>query len=390
MIPYYAPAWAYGGPPKVMDELARQLAARGHTVTVYTTDALDGRARMRVRRENRRGVAVHRFRNLSNRLAYGQKVFLPLGFAHALRRSIREFDVVHLSDFRTLQNGQAMVLARRHGVPLVLSAFGQLPRATGVKRFAKAGYDRLYGYRLLRYAAACLAQTENEASWYRTLGADPRAVRIVPLAIDPAPFASLPSPEAFRARHGIAPGARVVLFVGRFHAYKGLDLLIRAFAAVRARLPATRLVLVGRDDGYEETARRLTRSLGIADRVIWPGALYETDKLAAYAAADLFAFSPSHEEETSTAVLEALACGIPAVVTHQSEVPWLDEYDAGRTIMYDHAALRETMMALLSDPERLDVMGRNARRLITDHFTWERVIEGIEAIYAEVTTSPRS
>ena len=388
VIPYYAPAWAYGGPPKVMDELARQLVARGHVVTVYTTDAYDETRRMDTTCESRGGVVVRRFRNLSNRLAYRHKVFVPLGFARALRRTIRQFDVIHLSDFRSIQNAQALSIARRGGVPYVLSAFGQLPRATGIKRTIKRGYDLRYGRALLRSAGVLIAQTENEAAWYRRLGADPARVRIVPLAVDTDALASPPSGEGFRARHGIPPDAPVVLFLGRFHAYKGLDVLIHAFAAVRQHLPETRLVLVGRDDGYEATARGLVVSFGIGEAVIWPGPLYERDKLAAYAAADLFAFAPSHEEETSTAVLEALACGTPAIVTHQSAVPWLDAYAAGVTIEYDRAALGDAIVALLSDRARLAAMGEHARRLIADHFTWDRVIEEIETIYADVTNWP--
>ncbi len=390
MIPYYAPAWAYGGPPKVMDELARHLVARGHTVTVYTTDADDGSRRMATKREERGGASIRRFRNLSNALAYRQKVFVPLGFARALRRTVGQFDVIHLSDFRTVQNAQALGIARRAGVPFVLSAFGQLPRATGIKRTIKRGYDLCYGRALLRSAGALIAQTENEAAWYRRLGADSARVRVVPLAIDTETLASPPSGAAFRARHGIPPDVPVVLFLGRFHAYKGLDLLIRAFAEVLSHLPAARLVLVGRDDGYEATARGIAASLNIAESVIWPGPLYERDKLAAYTAADVFAFAPSHEEETSTAVLESLACGTPAIVTHQSEVPWLDAYNAGMTIAYDRAALRDAIVALLSDRTRLAAMRENTRRLIADHFTWGRVVGEIETIYAEVAgrTSP--
>jgi glycosyltransferase involved in cell wall biosynthesis len=390
VIPYYAPAWAYGGPPKVMDELARHLVARGHTVTVYTTDAYDGSRRMEMIHEERGGASVRRFRNLSNALAYRQKIFVPLGFANALGRTVGQFDVIHLSDFRTVQNAQTLGIARRGGVPYVLSAFGQLPRATGIKRTIKRGYDLRYGRALLRSAGALIAQTENEAAWYRRLGADPARVRIVPLAIDTEAPASPSSGAIFRARHGIPPAAPIVLFLGRFHAYKGLDLLIRAFAAVLPHVPDACLVLVGRDDGYEATARALAASLGIAGSVIWPGPLYERDKLAAYTAADVFAFTPSHEEETSTAVLEGLACGTPAIVTHQSEVPWLDAYNAGMTIEYDRTALRDAIVALLSDRPRLAAMRKNTRRLIADHFTWGSVIEDIETIYAEVVgrTSP--
>src|ERR1051326_2970540 len=85
VIPYFAPAWGYGGPPRVAFDMARHLVARGHQVHVLTTDAYDADHRINPSQQTMDGVFVHRARNLNNRWAWQFKVFLPLGFGEMFR-----------------------------------------------------------------------------------------------------------------------------------------------------------------------------------------------------------------------------------------------------------------------------------------------------------------
>lgn len=382
VIPYFAPAWGYGGPPRIMYDAARRLVGRGHRVTVLTTDALDGERRVSLRLSERDGITVRYLPNLSNRLAWNVKIFLPIGFRGALKEILPGADVVHLSDFRSAQNAIGWRAARAAGVPYVISAFGQLPRGRGLKRPLKVLFDHRDGYAMVRHANALLAQTAHEAACYRRLGGSPSQIRLVPLAVDLDEFAELPPRGAFRQGHGIGTDELVFLFVGRFHEYKGLDLLVRSFATLLRACGRARLVLVGRDDGYLATLHRLIAELGIADRVLLPGPIYGPDRLAAYVDADIFAFSPSYYEETSTAALEALACGTPVVTTEQSSIPWLTEYGAGMEVPHDPAAFEAALARCLDDTARQD-MAANARRLIEDRFSCERVIEVLEGTYVE-------
>src|SRR4249919_699739 len=103
-VSYYEPAWAYGGPPRMVFDLARELVRRGHEVTVCTTDALDDGKRVAKLEEMSHGVRIVRFPNLSNRVAFHLKIFLPIGMRLWLDEHVREFDVVHLFDARTMLN----------------------------------------------------------------------------------------------------------------------------------------------------------------------------------------------------------------------------------------------------------------------------------------------
>jgi glycosyltransferase involved in cell wall biosynthesis len=387
---YYEPAWAYGGPPRLAHQVARELVRRGHEITVCTTDALERDRRLAAGEVLSEGVRVVRFRNLSNRAAFHLKVFLPLGMRDWLRKRAGDFDLVHLFDTRTLQNAWASAEAVRACVPFVLSVWGSLPRGGGWRGMVKAGYDRRHLPRLLGSAAALLAQNEHEASLYREYGGDPGRVNLWPLAVDPEELAELPPRGGFRKKHGFGPGERLVLFVGRLHHLKGLDLLIDAFAGAASRLPESRLVVVGRDDGYQTEMMARARQRGLQDRLSFLGPLYGPEVIPAYVDCDLFAITPHHFEETSLAALTAAACGRPLLINDRCGVPWLEEYGAGRTVGHDRDQISEALVDLLGDPARLDRMGANARRLIQERFLLPRIVDQLEAVYRRAVARNRA
>ena len=126
VVPYYEDGWAYGGIPRATSALARALAAAGHTVTVVTTDAGDADRRAPRGVDDRAGVTVHTFPNLSNALAYRQ-MFVPLGLGAWLRRHASEFDVAHLHGCRHLPGALAARALARAEVPWVLAPHGTAP-----------------------------------------------------------------------------------------------------------------------------------------------------------------------------------------------------------------------------------------------------------------------
>jgi len=123
IIPYFAPAWSYGGPPRAVYELSKALVRRGHSVTVLTTDAYSSTARIDSTREPTE-VEVHYAPNLSNTLAWRCHTFLPIGTGRFLREHVTEFDILHVHMYRTLQNVIALKQSKWSKVPYVFSAHG--------------------------------------------------------------------------------------------------------------------------------------------------------------------------------------------------------------------------------------------------------------------------
>jgi len=381
---YYEPAWAYGGPPKMISDLARQYVRRGHEVTVCTTDVLDRNSRMPAGEETRDGIRIIRFPNISNALAWRLKIFLPRGMHRWLDENVRHFDIVHLFDARTMLNAWAAHAAVAANVPFVLSVWGSLPRGSGWRSLIKARYDRAHGDVLYGRAAALLAQNDHEARLYEEYGGDRARVVLWPLGVDADEFAALPPRGRLRAKLGITDTAPLALFVGRINELKGVEPLVRAFAD--AKVAGAHLAIVGRDDGALADSQRLAQRLGVADRVHFPGPMYERDAIAAYVDCDLFCITPTHFEETSLASLAACACRRPVLINDRCGIPWLDQYDAGVCVNDDERAIRHALSTLLSDRPRLERMGANARRMVEERFFATRIVDQAEHIYREAVT----
>ena len=125
--------------------------------------------------------------------------------------------------------------------------------------------------------------------------------------------------SAFLAAFPAAAGTRNILFIGRIHPKKGCDLLIKAFASL-AGDPDWRLVMAGPDTvGLRHELEAIALKAGIADRLIWTGPLKDDLKWGAFHAADAFALT-SHQENFGVAVTEALACGLPVLISDKVNI----------------------------------------------------------------------
>jgi glycosyltransferase involved in cell wall biosynthesis len=389
VTPYYAPAWAYGGVPRAVTHLARTQARRGHRVLVLTTDTLGPSRRAATHRECLDGVHVTRVSNASNALRGRFNLSTPIGLGAAARRLFHEeaIDLVHCHELRTVETLWAAILARRLGVPVVLSPHGTLPHATG-RRVAKRLWDRLVGARLLSRIDQVVALTDAEAADVRALWAragarlDPGQVAIAPNGVDPEEFAALPPRDAARSRWSL--GAEpVALSLGRLAARKGVSLLLDAFAHVARRVPDARLLLAGPEDGMGGRVAAQIRQLGLAPHVLTPGLVSGHDRLAALAAADLFVL-PAIGEGLPIAALEAMAAGLPVVLTPGCHLAEADRRGAGVVVPAAVDPLAGALAGLLTDPGRRATMGRRARELVHDRYTWSHVVTQLDAIYASV------
>jgi glycosyltransferase involved in cell wall biosynthesis len=365
VTPYFAPAWAYGGPPRVMHDYATGLVALGHEVDVFTTDVLDAKRRATPAVEVIDGVRVRRFANLSNDLAWKTKKYLPRALLSALIHGVAGYDIVHVTDTRTYVAASANVATAIRRKPLAVSAFGSLPRSSGVRGAVKDAYDLAFVGPMLRRSPLLLAQTNHESALYRELGGRAGSVRLLPL---PLPPVKVPERGAFREGLGLGPEDRLLLFLGRVNRLKGLDLLIDAVEPLLA--DGVTLAAVGRDDGQLAELESRFAGLVANGRLRFIGPLYEDDRFAAYADADVFCLTPTHWEETSVASLEAAACGTPVVVTEQADLPGLSPETGGFVVPLERDAIRAAVTRALADPG----MGERARQHVLAHHSRDTVV----------------
>jgi glycosyltransferase involved in cell wall biosynthesis len=389
VIPYYAPAWAYGGAVRAATDLTRALVDAGHHVYVLTTDTLSPTSRTDQTYETIGRVHVYRVCNWSNILRGRLNLSTPVRIEAAARCLIQEhaIQVVHCHEVRTVENLRIAPVTNRLGVPLVVSPHGTLPYDTG-RQGVKRLWDRLFGRRLLPRFDQVIALTANEAADARAVWSacgvtlPDEKISIVPNGVQFEDFANLPPAEPFRERWGLGKGP-VVLFMGRLHERKGLQLLIPAFADAVKTAPDARLLIAGPDEGMSSTLEAQVNQCNLAGRVIFTGMLTGDDRLAALAAADLFAL-PAVGEGFSMAVLEALACGLPVLLTPGCNFPEVVDAGAGLVVERQVPALRGALCTLLTGGERRASMGRSARALIQARFTWSQVVTQLEDVYRAV------
>ena len=319
---------------------------------------------------------------------------LPFGrrpFAHddtageRFRAMVEESSIVHIHGLWQHSTAHAARLARRFERPYIVSAHGMLePWALRQKRYKKAVYAALVERPLLRRAACLHALTEAEAEDYRAFGLR-NPVVVIPNGV------SVPSgvgSESFFETFPALRGQRLLLFLGRLHAKKGLQVLCQAWREIEARWPDAHLVLAGPDTGdMRLSLEQLCRSLG-ARRVTFTGMLEGALKWSALEASEVFLL-PSYSEGLSVSVLEAMGMGLPVIVSRQCHLPEVATRNCGWEIEPEREALAAAMEECLRAPAaRRAALGANGRQLVESRYSWARVGQQMAAVYEWMAGGP--
>lgn len=378
VTPYYAPAYAFGGVVRAVEGMAGALVKRGHTVTVLTTDALTRDRRYPgAADESIGGVRVIRAHNVIPRLR-ALNLSTPPAMHQIAHEVFPSADVIHIHELRTAENLLVLPVAKTYRKPAVLSPHGTLTWETGRSNF-KQGWDRVFTPILLPTISAIIgltrAETDDAHGMWTRLGGSPIPFFTIPNGVNPAEFADLQGGDAFRERWKLG-SSTVCLFMGRLHPRKGVDVLIHAFK--RANVPNTRLVIAGPDEGFLAQLQPL-----LDERIIVTGYLGGADRLDALAAADVFAL-PAIGEGLSMASLEALAAGVPVLLSPGCNLPEVITSYTGMVADIDGYDFAWGLQRLLLDNAMRRHMRANARRLIASRFTWDRVAAALESIYAQM------
>lgn len=306
---------AGGGPAEGLRQLTAATAALGQFAEVLTLDA----ASEPWMRDF--PCPVHAIGPVALGYGYSGRVG-PWLQSHA-----RDYDaiVVHgLWQFHGLS-----VWRGQHGgpIPYFVYPHGMLDpwfkHAYPLKHLKKSLYWKLAESRVINDAAAVLFTATEEARLAEQTFSPYRAKAQVVgfgIAIDDD-HARLGSTEAFERAWPETRGKRRVLYLARLHPKKGGDLLIEAFAQVAGTDPRLHLVMAGPDDGEgTQTAwQALASRLGMADRITWTGMLAGDAKWSAIKAAEVFVL-PSHQENFGIAVVEALALGVPVLISNKVNI----------------------------------------------------------------------
>jgi glycosyltransferase involved in cell wall biosynthesis len=381
VTPYFAPAFRYGGPPRSILGLCKGLQHAGVDVEVLTTTA-DGAQELPVavsRASSYDGVPVH---YASRRFP---RRFFGAALSEVLDAALDAADVCHVHGIWHVPEWLATRAAHRRGVPYVISPRGMLlPGAAAHHRWRKRIAYHLLERAALTRATALHATADEEAQVLRRLipGLEVAVVRNgVELLARGAPFGSA------RAAQGIPPADPVVLFVGRLHPTKRIDLLARSVARVHAACPRTHLVLAGPDEGgHAASLSDVLRPLGQRVHVI--GDLADAEKRAWLDEATLLALC-SDSESFGLSVLEAMAASLPVVVTRTC--PWeeVERSRCGLWVDQDEAALAAAIAEIIEQPRLAQEMGARGRDLVEARYSWQAVGAEMAALYTRLLSGGR-
>ena len=381
----FKPAWEAGGMTRTAYDLSKHLVKRGHKVTVFATEK--GLSKdfnvTRNKPVSIDGIETYYFRNASNYLA--ERTFtIPYRLPFVARKRLKEFDIIHIHDYRRLAVPVIHYYAKKNNIPYVLQAHGSLTTFFQ-KGWLKKAFDAIWGNRILKDASKVIAVTPIEVEQYKSMGVSEDKINIIPNGINVSAFGDLPKSGEFRLKYGLDDSQKIILFLGRINKIKGLDLLANAFADISEDFGEVKLVIAGPDHGYLPTLKKLIKELEIEEKVLFTGPLYERDKLEAYVDADVYVL-PSIYETFPNTVLEACACGLPVVVTDRCGIADTINGQWGLVVPYDRNQLSNAILRILTDDKIRQQFGVKGKTLVREKFDWSKIVEQLEDVYQTVLT----
>jgi glycosyltransferase involved in cell wall biosynthesis len=381
-----------GGGEQHILRLGRALAGAGAATTVVTRrgdarwaadETIDG---IRVVRVGPAGAARR-----------GKYVMVPAAIS-ALRRLRARYDVVVVRGTRVL-GLPGLVAARALGKGVVLQAEvnGEM---TGEVYTWGTTFDRGWARRaifagvaarnvLMRDGDAFVAMSRAIREEFLAAGVPPQKVALVPHGVDTDRFRPATPEErrALRQRLGLPVEGRIIIYTGRLLRGKGLEALITAFRLIAAAEPSAHLVIVGSGEGQslsvEGDLRAAAQAQALSARVTFAGRVDAVEDWLR--ASDVFAF-PSIFEALGIALVEAAACGLPAVASRTGGI--VDVVDDGRSGVLvptgDVSALWTALHRLVTDPDLRDQMGTAARGVALARFDERDAVARYRALFREV------
>lgn len=375
-----------GGAERQASLLAAGLAKSGDEVTVVTRH-LPGHPAHEVRE----GVQIHRaIRPGRWSVLFGLGLLLSLFTFFASRRG--RFDVVHITGIH-LGTYVPCRLRRRSGFRVVLRPMGPGPlgdlATLAAQRFWplwRRGDTPTVRHLLgtIQEADAVVALNQDLAAELAATGFPPeRIVRINNGVPVPDVAWDATSAQAVRRHLGL-PGGPVLLCVGRLHKQKGVDDLLHSLPLVLKPYPELTLLLLG-NGPFEADLKALASALGISSRVRFLGF---QDPLPYLQAADIFVL-PTWGEGISSALLEAMAAGLPCIATRVSGNTELIEHSETGLLVEPRQppGLAEAISGLLEDTTLRRTIGRNARQRVQTAYTTKRMVADYRSLFIHLVTA---
>lgn len=374
-----------GGSTVAVLETVQALRDCGVEAEIITTNddgpnLLDVPLRQRVQFE---GVPVTFFPRYSPSLHALSEFAISVEHTRWLWQQSRQYDLIEINSLFSYVCTAAGWVARWRQVPYVITPHGHFaPWVIRQGRQKKEIYNALFEQANLQQSTAIHCTTTTEAENVRSFGITAPTFT-VPLGVYPPQ--SLPAArQNLRDRYGIPATRPIILFLSRFHPKKRPDFLLEVLSQVQHQQDFHLLLAGSGSPEYTAFIESRIDALGLRDRTTLPGFLSGTDKALALQGSDLFVL-PSFGENFGIAVAEAMAVGLPVVITPEVEIAAdLKAADAGLVLAGTPSAWIEGLQTLLADPDQGQRLGQNGQRLAQSRYNWKTVGDSLASAYAAI------
>lgn len=344
---------AGGGVAEGVNQLGATLISLGHRVEIASLDSPDSPFL------ERSPLTVHPLGPGSSGYGYSAK-FVPW-----LRENHLNYDAVIVNGLWQFHSFGIWLALRKTDTPYVVYPHGMLDpwfkKEYPLKHLKKWLYWPWAEYRVLRDAEAVLFTCEEEKLLARQSFWLYESKEVVASLGTSEPSGNPEKDiQVFFQRYPALVGKKLLLFMGRIHPKKGCDLLIEAFIKEMLANPDWHLVMAGPDQvGWQAELEKRAKALGATSRITWAGMLGGSLKWGALRAAEIFVL-PSHQENFGIAVAEALAVGVPALISDKVNI-WReaiadgagfvaeDTIEGTRTLLRSYLGLSEQQRAAMRE-----------------------------------------
>ena len=395
VVPFYAPAYGYGGPVVHSVNLSKQQVALGHDVRVFTTNILthDLISKELPNFEVIDNVKIHRF-PIKYRLGESHYFITPtLPFAFFKYH----YDLIHVHSLRTFQTNVTTIISRLRKKPLVFTAHGTLRSVYLLNLFENKKkesnrmkiYDIFFKRFFLKAVNRVIVHSEHEKKWTLKFNVPEEKIRVIPHGINLEKFSNITFRDNFIKKYKINLNDKMILYVGRLlRDYRNLEHLIRIMNEIREEIKNTRFWLIGHshDKAYELKLRNLVKKNNLTKHVFFATTPSREDILGAYQVANVIVFPINNSDGFGIPLIEAGAAKCPVISTNQGPAPELVKNGETGILTKPRSLseLKNAVLKILSDEKLEKEMGLKGYQNIVKNYTWETITNLTNKVYNEI------
>jgi glycosyltransferase involved in cell wall biosynthesis len=373
LVNSYYPPWI-GGAETYTRNIANGLKKRGHDVTVYCSERP-----LAAGERFEDGIRIVRMRTLFK--VYGTPItVIPTSLL------TEKYDIIHANFPSPYLAGFSSWIAAATNTPSVLTWHNDLPPVTSFAGMLVKMHDKISGVYLGQYKRI-ISTTKVYARNSKILRQYSSKVTVIQNGVDTMRFSPNVSGDSVKERFGLGQ-SKIVLFVGAlttFHAYKGVDILIRAFKKVCEARSDAKLLIVG-GGNLSGQYKALANELGISSNVIFAGKIEDSELPQYYAASDLTVLpSKDSSEGFGLVLMESMATGKAVIGSRVGGVVEVVREGSNGLLVEPNNVdeLARAMQFLFKDDRTRILMGKYGR-MFAEHSDWGLVVEKLESLYKQI------